>query len=1143
LAVVGLGHGVCVASPAPQDPCATSQVLLNTGYDHLNQAVLPIGEIDARWTVVEDPSPDTAEPRPATVVQRFPSWAIPESGSQWISGYPTTASAAAGTYVFETKFCLRSAAILPQCVLQIGMRADNACRAYLNGNLIHTGQAFGPPILNIASYSLSPSGILGTNVLRVEVDNIGSNPMGLDLVATVIASPNATAEKPDCCSATGSLQGSKYHDLNGNGQRDFGEPMLPGWQINLHSSGLLVNSVTTDGAGYYSFTNLQPGVYTVSEVQKPSWTQTAPLSGVHTVNLQALQGITRLDFGNQVNCTPAPHSMVGWWDGSAGATAPDRAGLVLDNGTWMGGVPLPTTGYVGGVIGQGLRHDATHWVSVPDRPRLSFAAGVSFSIDLWVKLNAGASVGLQPLVCKIWDQLAANHQLGYAFYLEDGHPALLLGDGGITGTWGLHSYVASNVVVPENEWTLLSVTVDRGREPMITFYVNDAAFPHSAPITTSLSHKIIVDAGLPAPDLRIGKFSDSFLTMLGGTFGTPAISSAVLDGETDEVELFRRALKSEEIERIYFAGPKGKCKATPYSGDDLPWSGGSLVLVGNDAVQWHHLNWPFVIDSTTYQDVHISTNGFLYLSNSSVPPGLPTGFGPSSAMIANLRNGPVRIAPFWADLDLQAANGGGVHVAELSNPDRLVVTWRNAIEVGHSTPKTFQCQLFRGGEILFAYDGAIVAEGANVLVGVSAGAGIADPGASDFSAGDFGSSVIAYENFGPTQPFDLAAHAMPWQPNGLGFDTVAEPIANAAANPTQVVYGSGCYQRHASFYQHFGDAASAAAVLQGNSLTLIPLLDGYVANWVPGGAVAFVPPSPSASVLNVGDDGEAIVMPSLAAFPTPFGIEFAFRVHANGIVSMGAAPQTFPGLLPAWLPNPQGFLGASNIAFWSWHDFNPVEPGSGGVKYEEVGTLAVVTWDNVESHASPETANRSTVQCQLDLATGIVTWVWQHVATNSSSPRGSGYLVGFSPGGYSLDPGSLQLAIASPIVTGPDGGLSLVATSSPIPGSLVTYTTSNVPEYVAGAGLYVGLTMISFNQVSAPGIDLTPYGAPGCSMLIGSFDILFSQVGSSPVQSTTLAIPPSTPSGLQFFVQAAALAPAANSIGIVTSNGVASTVP
>ena len=92
-----------------------------------------------------------------------------------------------------------------------------------------------------------------------------------------------------------SISGVKFNDLNGNGVNDT-EPGLGDWTINL--TGQMTKSTTTASDGSYSFTSLEPGTYTVSEVLKDGWTQTYPAApGTHSVTLTNT-GVTGKGFGN-----------------------------------------------------------------------------------------------------------------------------------------------------------------------------------------------------------------------------------------------------------------------------------------------------------------------------------------------------------------------------------------------------------------------------------------------------------------------------------------------------------------------------------------------------------------------------------------------------------------------------------------------------------------------------------------------------------------------------------------------------------------------------------------------------------------------------------------------------------------------------
>ena len=106
------------------------------------------------------------------------------------------------------------------------------------------------------------------------------------------------------------IEGYKYLDVNGNGDRDLGEPGLNGWTINLSdgSSAITANDANGD-PGYYRFDNLSNGSYTASEVctgQGAGWVQTEPYlagdppcgDGVQsfTINIDNRVGVG--DFGN-----------------------------------------------------------------------------------------------------------------------------------------------------------------------------------------------------------------------------------------------------------------------------------------------------------------------------------------------------------------------------------------------------------------------------------------------------------------------------------------------------------------------------------------------------------------------------------------------------------------------------------------------------------------------------------------------------------------------------------------------------------------------------------------------------------------------------------------------------------------------------
>ncbi|MFN7283293.1 MAG: beta strand repeat-containing protein, partial [Dolichospermum sp.] len=104
----------------------------------------------------------------------------------------------------------------------------------------------------------------------------------------------------------GSIQGSKWNDVNGNGVWDTGEKALAGWTIYIDSvtNGQLDPwelSTVTNADGQYTFSNLGPGEYAIREVNQTGWRQTSPTTP-YAVNLTAGQTLTGINFGNNLDC-------------------------------------------------------------------------------------------------------------------------------------------------------------------------------------------------------------------------------------------------------------------------------------------------------------------------------------------------------------------------------------------------------------------------------------------------------------------------------------------------------------------------------------------------------------------------------------------------------------------------------------------------------------------------------------------------------------------------------------------------------------------------------------------------------------------------------------------------------------------------
>jgi hypothetical protein len=93
------------------------------------------------------------------------------------------------------------------------------------------------------------------------------------------------------------INGVKYEDMEADGDRDAGDPLLEGWTIDLDAGPSAPGVDVTDPAGAYAFSGLRPGTYTVSERLQSGWRHSSPADGAHTVTVSSGETAAR-EFGN-----------------------------------------------------------------------------------------------------------------------------------------------------------------------------------------------------------------------------------------------------------------------------------------------------------------------------------------------------------------------------------------------------------------------------------------------------------------------------------------------------------------------------------------------------------------------------------------------------------------------------------------------------------------------------------------------------------------------------------------------------------------------------------------------------------------------------------------------------------------------------
>jgi hypothetical protein len=545
---------------------------------------------------------------------------------------------------------------------------------------------------------------------------------------------------------------------------------------------------------------------------------------------------------------------------------------------------------------------------------------------------------------------------------------------------------------------------------------------------------------------------------------------------------------------------------------------GTNLGVGDDTMFGiQSIGFAFPFAGTTYTDVHICANGYVFLSNGGTPAPAAGDYSPTPAEMASQSP---RICVLWCDHNHTAANNAGVYLD--ANASQCTITWDNAVNYGLTTRFQMQLQLFPSGEIrMFWSEGASNNSTFNYLAGqgitgVSPGLGATQPVPSDLAVQSSSIDNFVYEHWTLQGEFDLPLHSLLLIPTNPGWLWVPTPWTGCAHTHD---YGLGCTHTRDSFFEMMRPAAFDLA---NTRLALQRTANGYVAS--NASTAAFVNPSGSATIIANADDIVATV--TLAqAMPVPGGTTSQLTVSSNGNISLAAtgngagfAPDA--GLFLAW--------AQSNIAA-AWHDYNPAIAGSGKILFEQIGGVAYVTWDNVYSY---NTTLPDRFQYQFDLATGNVAIVYQTFAFGAAD-----YLVGYTAGGVS--PRTLEIdvstALATPLAIADVGvqGLTALPSGLPILGNAgFGYAMSFIPA-VSPFGI------LMFGDQPAPGIDLGFLGMTGCAAYVNPNLASVTFVASQPAGTGTqgLPIPNSLPLvGVELYAQAIALT-LANPANLVSSNG------
>lgn len=137
--------------------------------------------------------------------------------------------------------------------------------------------------LGIKIFTIGLGGDVNNTMLEYIASTTGASyyyaPSGADLTAIY----NSIAL--EICEYS-SISGYKWLDTDKSKTWDASETeLLLGWEIVISGPDSFNAATTTDINGYYEFSGLVPGSYTLTETLKPGWIQTYPVIGSHTVEI------------------------------------------------------------------------------------------------------------------------------------------------------------------------------------------------------------------------------------------------------------------------------------------------------------------------------------------------------------------------------------------------------------------------------------------------------------------------------------------------------------------------------------------------------------------------------------------------------------------------------------------------------------------------------------------------------------------------------------------------------------------------------------------------------------------------------------------------------------------------------------------
>jgi hypothetical protein len=247
-------------------------------------------------------------------------------------------------------------------------------------------------------------------------------------------------------------------------------------------------------------------------------------------------------------CVQPPAGLVSWWPGDGNANdIIDRNDGILKGGAT----------FASAKVGQGFFLDGIDdFVDAGNDPILHVSDG-DFTVDAWVFFNElahppGGNIiapqGDMSIVDKMSTNAVNGNIDGWRLLKQDDNRFYFCLGGGEAGD-GCN----------DPAFTVYSTTVS-----------TTGVWFHIAAVKSATSFSIYVNGQLQDSRSPVPSFLDTHSANL--RIGSNAVEGSHLNGLIDEVEIFNRALSTAEIQAIFLASSKGKCKGVIVSIDIKPGS-------------------------------------------------------------------------------------------------------------------------------------------------------------------------------------------------------------------------------------------------------------------------------------------------------------------------------------------------------------------------------------------------------------------------------------------------------------------------------------------------------------------------------------------------------------------------------------------